>query len=170
MAKSTTSNTRFWLVKSEPTCYSIDDLKRDKRTSWTGVRNYQARNFMRDGMKVGDLVLFHNSGSEPPGIAGIARVCSAPNADATAMDPTDDHYDPKSSEDDPIWMCVDIEFVRKFDEVISLAELKANKSLATMLVLQRGQRLSVMPVDEAHFRIVEQMAEKRPKLAGSTRN
>jgi len=170
MAKSTTTNSRFWLVKSEPTCYSIDDLKRDKRTAWTGVRNYQARNFMRDGMKIGDLVLFHNSGSEPPGIAGIARVCSAPHADATAMDPTDDHYDPKSTDDDPIWMCVDIEFVRKYDDVISLAELKAYKSLASMLVLQRGQRLSVMPVDEAHFRIVEQMAEKRPKLAGSTRN
>lgn len=169
MARSIPTEARFWLVKSEPTCYSIDDLKRDKRTSWTGVRNYQARNFMRDGMKIGDLVLFHNSGSEPPGIAGVARVCSAPHADATAMDPKDDHYDPKSNEDDPIWMCVDIEFVRKFDDVISMAELKANKTLASMLVLQRGQRLSVMPVEEAHFRIIEQMAEKRPKLATSGR-
>lgn len=170
MAKTKPTDARFWLVKSEPTCYSIDDLKRDKRTAWTGVRNYQARNFMRDGMKIGDLVLFHNSGSEPPGIAGVARVCSKPHADATAMDPKDQHFDPKSNEDDPIWMCVDLEFVRKFEDVISMAELKANKSIASMLVLQRGQRLSVMPVDEAHFRIVEQMAEKRPKLASSTRN
>jgi len=160
MAKQPATTTRHWLVKSEPGCYSIDDLKRDKRTAWTGVRNYQARNFMRDGMKIGDLVLYHHSGSEPPGIAGIARVCDAAHADATAQDPNDDHYDPKSTRDDPIWMCVDIEFVRKFDDVVSLADLKANKALASMLVLQRGQRLSVMPVDEAHFRIVEQMAEK----------
>src|SRR6185369_2141589 len=162
MANRNPANSRFWLVKSEPDCYSIDDLKRDKRTSWTGVRNYQARNFMRDGMKIGDLVLFHSSGSDPPGVAGVARVCSKPHADETALDPKDDHYDPKSNEDDPIWMCVDIEFVRKFDDVVALGELKANKSLASMLVLQRGQRLSVMPVDESHFRIVEQMAEKRP--------
>lgn len=169
MAKSKPTNARFWLVKSEPGCYSIDDLKRDQRTAWTGVRNYQARNFMRDGMKIGDLVFFHNSGGDPPGIAGIARVCSDPHADVTAMDPKDQHYDPKSTKDDPIWMCVDIEFVRKFDDVISLAELKADKSLVSMLVLQRGQRLSVMPVDETHFRIVEQIAEKRPKLASAAR-
>jgi len=168
MAHESSSPRGFWLVKSEPDCYSIDDLKRDKRTAWTGVRNYQARNFMRDGMKIGDLVLYHHSGSEPPGIVGIARVCSAPHADETAQDPKDDHYDPKSTRDDPIWMCVDIEFVRKFDDILSMAELKAHKSLASMLVLQRGQRLSVMPVDETHFRIVEQMAEKSARSAAST--
>jgi len=169
MAQKPATTTRHWLVKSEPGCYSIDDLKRDKRTAWTGVRNYQARNFMRDGMKIGDLVLYHHSGSEPPGIVGVARVCSVPHADETAQDAQDDHYDPKATRDDPIWMCVDIEFVRKFDDVVSLAALKAKTALAGMLVLQRGQRLSVMPVDETHFRIVEQMAENPARTPATAR-
>src|SRR6266516_4146075 len=98
----------YWLIKSEGSCYSIDDLKKDKRTAWTGVRNYQARNFMRDGMKVGDLVLFYHSSSDPTGIYGIVKVTSKPYPDRTALDKKDMHYDPKSTEENPIWMLVDV--------------------------------------------------------------
>jgi predicted RNA-binding protein with PUA-like domain len=148
---------RHWLLKSEPDCYSIDDLARDKKTSWSGVRNYQARNFMRDGMSVGDLVLYYHSSAEPPGVAGIARICKKAHGDLTALDPKDDHYDPKSTKEDPIWVMVDVEFVEKFPRVVSISQLKAVKELATMHVLRTGQRLSVMPVDAEHFEIVARM-------------
>lgn len=157
------STKQFWLIKSEPDCYSIDDLKRDGRTCWNGVRNYQARNFMRDQMKSGDLALFYHSGSAAPGgpgVAGIAEVCSAPYPDHTALDPDDDHYDPKATEEEPIWMMVDFKFVEAFPRVVTLKELKANPKLAGMAVLQRGQRLSVMPVSPEHFKIVRSMAHR----------
>jgi predicted RNA-binding protein with PUA-like domain len=153
---------RHWLVKTEGGCYSIDDFKRDRRTSWSGVRNYQARNFMRDGMKVGDGVLFYHSGADSPGgpgVAGIAKVCKAAHADLTALDPADQHYDPKSTKAEPIWMMVDIEFVERFPEIVSLAKLKAEPKLKGMLVLARGQRLSVMPVDADHFEIVRKLGK-----------
>lgn len=147
----------YWLMKSEPTTYSIDDLKRDKKTSWEGVRNYQARNFMRDQMKVGDLVLFYHSNAEPPGVAGIAKVCKLAHADSAAWDPKSKYYDSKATPQNPIWMMVDIEFVEKFSNLISLEELKKTKSLATMMVLQKGSRLSVQPVSKEHFEIVRKM-------------
>ncbi len=148
---------RCWLVKSEPDCYSIDDLKRDGRTCWDGVRNYQARNFMRDEMKVGQGVLYHHSSADPPGIVGVARICREGYGDHTALDPTADHYDPKASRDNPIWFMVDLEFVEKFPRVLTMKELKERPDLEGLPLLQRGQRLSVMPVDPKHFEIIRGM-------------
>ena len=151
---------KYWLVKSEGDCYSIDDFKKDKITAWTGVRNFQARNFMRDDMKVGDFVLFYHSSSEPNGVYGIAKVVSPPHADETAYDVDDEHYDPKSIMDqfegkEPTWMCVDLAFVKKFAKPVSLEEIKKDKELKKMEVAKVGQRLSVMPVEEGHFKMVE---------------
>jgi len=148
---------KYWLLKSEPDCYSIDDLARDGVTHWSGVRNYQARNFMRDEMRPGDGVLFYHSSAEPPGVAGVAEIASAGYGDHTALDPDDDHFDPKATADEPIWTMVDVKFVRKFGEVVSTAELKSTPGLEEMLVLRRGQRLSVMPVTEQEFRIVTKL-------------
>lgn len=145
---------RYWLIKSEPESYSIDDLKRDKRAGWSGVRNYQARNFMRDGMKVGDLALFYHSNADPPGVAGIAKVCSEAHADTTALDKNDDHYDPKSTTAEPIWVMVDFAFVEKFPRVVSLTMMRATRGLEKMFVLRKGQRLSVQPVTAEEFGIV----------------
>lgn len=155
---------KYWLVKSEGDCYSIDDFKKDKITPWTGVRNFQARNYMRDGMKVGDLVLFYHSNSEPNGVYGIAKVASKPHADETALDPNDEHYDPKSIMDqfegkDPTWVCVDLSFVKKFEKPVSLEEIKKHKDLKKMEVAKIGQRLSVMPVEEEHFKILERLVK-----------
>ena len=149
----------YWLLKSEGSCYSIDDLKRDKKTAWTGVRNYQARNFMRDDMKVGDSVLFYHSSSKPTGIYGIARVEQNAHPDETALDPTDDHYDPKATRENPIWYCVDISFVKKFQEPIPLDAIKFDPRLEGMVLTQKGSRLSVQPVSEKHFKIIENMAQ-----------
>ncbi|MBP9701364.1 MAG: EVE domain-containing protein [Candidatus Pacebacteria bacterium] len=152
----------YWLVKSEEQCYSIDDLKKEKRTAWEGVRNFQARNFMKDGMKVGDLVLFYHSMSDPTGVYGIAKVVSATHIDESALDPKDEHYDPKAVKyqkegKDPLWVCVDLQFVSKFSKPVSLEEIKQNKQLQGMLVTKRGQRLSVMPVEKKHFEIIQKM-------------
>lgn len=150
-----------WLIKSEPDVFSIDDLKRDGKTAWTGVRNYQARNFMRDGMSIGDLVLFYHSNAEPTGVAGIARVCSAAHHDETAWDPMSEFHDPKAKKGDTVWMCVDVGFVEKFSRVVTLDELRAEPKLKAMAVLQRGQRLSVQPVSAAEFEIVCGLARRR---------
>ncbi len=142
---------RYWLMKSEPNVYSIHDLERDQSTHWDGVRNYQARNFMRDDMKVGDRVLYYHSNADPPGVAGIAEVAREGYADHTAFDPTDKHFDAKSDPDNPRWMMVDIRHVETFGQIVSLAALKDDSELEDMLVVQRGQRLSVQPVEAAHF-------------------
>jgi len=152
----------YWLVKSEGGCYSIDDFKKDKRTPWTGIRNFQARNHMRDGMKIGDLVLFYHSSSDPTGVYGIAKVVSKPHLDETSLDPKDEHYDPKAMKypnegKELLWMCVDLQFVRKFEHPVSLDEIKRNRDLEGILVARRGQRLSVMPVSKKHFKIIEEM-------------
>ncbi len=148
---------RFWLVKSEPEEYSIDDLKRDRTAGWDGVRNYQARNTLRDGMKVGDLVLFYNSSCDPTGVAGVARVCRAGYPDHTALDRKSDHFDAKATKDSPIWMMVDIEFVEKFPAIVTLATLKATAGLKGMALLRPGQRLSVQPVEAAEFEVVRKL-------------
>jgi predicted RNA-binding protein with PUA-like domain len=159
---------RYWLMKTEPGCYSIDDLSRDGRTFWDGVRNYQARNFMRDDMKVGDEVLFYHSNAEPTGVAGLAKVVRGAYPDHTALDPKNDHYDPKSTVLDPIWMMVDVGFVEKFAEVVTLAELKSSAELTGMMVIQRGSRLSIQPVEEKHFKQVVKLAKKsRPRAKSS---
>src|SRR5436190_21046965 len=138
----------YWLVKSEPDCFSFDDLWRAPRrtTGWDGVRNYQARNFLRDAMRVGDGVLYYHSGAEPPGVAGIARVASDAYPDPTQFDPAAEHFDPKSRRASPQWFQVDIQAVAKLARYVTLADLRGATALAKMLVLQRGQRLSVVPV------------------------
>ena len=138
-------------MKSEPGDYSIDNLRKDKREPWDGVRNYQARNFMRDDMRVGDGVLFYHSNANPPGIAGIAKVCSKPYPDSTAFDKTDKHFDLKSKKDSPTWYLVDVCFVKKFKKFISLNELKANPKFDGMVVTKKGSRLSIQPVSKKHF-------------------
>ena len=149
----------FWLMKSEPNCYSIDDLKKDKITCWDGVRNYQARNMMRDSMKEKDLVFFYHSNATPPGIVGVAEVCREGYPDHTAFDPKSDHPDPKSDPDNPRWFMVDIRFKQKFKHIISLAELKQIDYLKQMKLLQKGNRLSVMPVTKNEWDFITDLAK-----------
>lgn len=149
-----------WLMKCEPDVYSIDDLKRDGKTHWEGVRNYQARNFMRDKMQVGDWVFFYHSNAEPSGIAGLAKVCKAGYPDFTALDPKSKYFDEAATPNDPRWTMVDIQFVQKFPRLITLADLRGHKALAKMLVLQKGSRLSVQPVTPEEFKSVKLLAEK----------
>lgn len=152
---------RYWLLKSEPDVFSIDDLKAQGKTPWEGVRNYTARNSMRDAMKVGDLAIFYHSSAEPPGAAGLARVCSAPYPDPSQFDRKSPYYDAGSTRDEPRWILVDVQFVEKFPELVPLAALKADPALKEMLVVQRGQRLSVQPVDARHFARVLELAGSR---------
>jgi predicted RNA-binding protein with PUA-like domain len=143
-----------WLVKSEPNVYSIDDLRRDKRTAWNGVRNYQARNHMR-AMKKGDLVLFYHSSADPTGVAGVAKVVKEAYPDPTQFDAKSEYHDPKSPKDDPRWWLVDVGFVTRFAEPVLLAVIKADKRLAAM-VLVNNSRLSVQPVTQKEFdRVME---------------
>ena len=147
---------RYWLMKSEPDCFSIDDLAAapDQTTFWDGVRNYQARNFMRDEMQKGDGILFYHSNADPPGIAGLATVVKESYPDFTAFDPQNPHFDAKSKQSDPTWMMVDIKFKRKFSRLLTLAELKSVAELEGMVLLQKGSRLSVQPVTEAQFNCI----------------
>jgi len=142
---------KYWLMKSEPDVYSIDTLAKDKTTWWEGVRNYQARNFMMKEMAEGDLVLFYHSNAEPPGVAGIARVSAAAQPDKAQFDKKSEYYDAKATKEKPQWFCVQVEYVKKFNELVSLNQLREEKALADMLVLKKGQRLSVQPVDKKHF-------------------
>lgn len=147
----------YWLMKSEPDSFSFSDLeKRPKQTEpWDGVRNYQARNMMRDEMQVGDQVLFYHSNCKPPGVVGIAKVASGPQPDHTAFDPDDHHFDPKSDPDNPRWMLVDVKFVRWLKRPISLHEIKAHADeLGDFRLIARGNRLSIMPVEKSHWDIV----------------
>ena len=145
----------YWLMKSEPAELSIDALKARPRgtAQWDGVRNYQARNFMRDDMKKGDQILFYHSSCPEPGIAGIAQVVREAYPDHTAFDPKSIYFDPKSSPDKVTWMMVDVKFVRRMKRLISLHELKAEPRLDGFALLRRGNRLSVMPVTKAHWDI-----------------
>ena len=144
---------RYWLMKSEPNAYSIDQLAKDKTTPWTGIRNYQARNFMRDQMSKGDQVLFYHSNCEPPGIVGIAEVCKLAHPDETQFDRKSKYYDEKATRENPRWLHVDIKFVKKLP-LISLDELRKHKALANMRILARGNRLSITPVDPAEFEYI----------------
>ena len=141
----------YWLMKTEGACYSIDDLKRDKRTPWEGVRNYMARNFMMRDMSVGDLVLFYHSSSNPTGVFGIAKVVKKAHPDESQFDKKDEHYDGKATREKSIWHCVDVAFVEKFAEPVSLRAMKLDPKLSGMVVLQKGSRLSIQPVSEKHF-------------------
>ena len=141
-------------MKSEPDAYSIDDLERDGREMWDGIRNYQARNMMRDDMRVGDDVFFYHSNCKEPGIVGLARVASEAYPDPTQFDPESKYYDPKSAEDNPRWLLRDLEFVRKLGRTITLAELKEHPELEGMILLRRGNRLSIMPVSGEHWDLI----------------
>jgi len=148
--------TSYWLMKSEPHVYSWENLVDDGSTHWDGVRNYQARNIMRDEMKLGDKVLFYHSNCKPPHVAGVARVCKESYPDFTANDPTSKYFDPKSSHENPRWMMVDIESLAGLKN-ISLPDLRENDDLKGMPLLQKGQRLSVQPVSKKQFEIICKM-------------
>ena len=146
----------YWLMKSEPSEFSIDDLMalRPGTEPWDGVRNYQARNMMRDEMKPGDQAFFYHSACEVPGIVGIMKIAGEAYPDPTAFDPEDKHFDRKSDRDNPRWFLVDVEFVCKLNRTISLRELKEHGALADMVLLRRGNRLSVMPVSESDWNTI----------------
>lgn len=150
---------QYWLLKTEPSTFSFDDLWNapNRTTFWDGVRNYQARNTMRDRMKVGDLVFIYHSSTDPTGIAGIAEVARAGYPDKTAFDKNDPHYDPKSKPDDPTWYMIDVKAVRGFKEIITLERLRKTKGLEKMTLLQKGSRLSVQPVTAAEWSIIEKL-------------
>ena len=152
---------RYWLMKCEPEAYSIADLERDGVTTWEGVRNFQARNMMRDEMKVGDGVLFYASNAEPSGVAGVAEIAREAYPDPYAFQKGHKYFDPKSDPDNPTWYMVDVRFVEKFPAIIPLAELKAAKGLADMVVVQKGSRLSVQPVTKKEFEIVLKLGRKK---------
>jgi predicted RNA-binding protein with PUA-like domain len=156
--------THHWLMKSEPDVYSIDDLQREGQACWDGVRNYQARNIMRDRMQQGDLVLFYHSNAKPPGVAGVARVCREAYPDHTQFDPSSEYHDPKATGERPRWFMVDVEFVEKFPELLPLPELRDDPALEGMPLLKKGQRLSVQPVDKEHFRHVLKKAGARTRV------
>ncbi|HYE34871.1 EVE domain-containing protein [Methylocaldum sp.] len=146
----------YWLMKSEPSEFSIDDLEMrpDQTEHWDGVRNYQARNMLRDQMKVGDLTFFYHSNCETPGIAGIAKISREAYPDFTAFDVGNKHYDPGSKPDDPRWFMVDVQFVRKLKRTITLSELKERPELDGLALIRRGNRLSIMPVAEAQWAFI----------------
>jgi predicted RNA-binding protein with PUA-like domain len=151
---------RYWLMKCEPDAYTIDDLERDGQTSWEGVRNYQARNFMRDQMQVGDDVLFYASNADPSGVTGLATIARAGYPDHLAWKKGHKYFDEKSSKDAPVWFMVDIAFAENFHGTVPLEVLKATTGLEAMKVVQKGSRLSVQPVTKAEYDIVVKLGRK----------
>ena len=153
---------KYWLVKSEPSSFSIYDLEKSKNktTFWDGVRNYQARNFMRDEMKKGDKVLFYHSNTEPNAVAGICEVVKESYEDHTQFDPDNKHYYPSSNPGNPIWFMVDIKLINIFKKPVTLAEIKSNPKLKNMRLVQKGNRLSVMPVTKEEFSVIMEMSKK----------
>jgi len=154
---------RYWLMKSEPDVYSIADLQRDGHTCWDGVRNYQARNFMRDEMRLGDEILFYHSNAQPMGISGVAKVVREAYPDHTAWDKKHHHYDPKASPDNPLWQMVDIRLERIFAQPLALDALRKVPELKGMELLRKGSRLSVQPVRASEFDTVLKLACKKTK-------
>jgi predicted RNA-binding protein with PUA-like domain len=152
---------RHWLMKCEPAAYTIDDLKRDKVTSWEGVRNYQARNFMRDRMQVGDGVLFYASNADPSGVTGLARIARAGYPDPYAWKVGHKYHDPGADREKPVWYMVDVAFVDRFPDVVPLATLRETRGLEEMMVLRKGSRLSVQPVSKAEYDIVVRLGRRR---------
>ena len=151
---------KFWLVKSEPSEFSIEDLEKSKNqiTHWDGVRNYQARNFIRDEMEIGDKVLFYHSSSEPNTVVGVCEIVKEAYPDHTQFDSKHVHYDPKADKKNPTWYMVNLKFVKKFKKPITLEEIKANPKLAKMRLVQRGNRLSVMPVTNDEYEEIIKMS------------
>lgn len=151
----------YWLFKSEPTCYSIDDLKRDQVEPWDGIRNYQARNFLRDICQIGDPILYYHSSCAVPGVVGLAEIASEAYPDDTAWDPNSDHPDPKSTPENPRWMMRDVKFVEKFSEVLPLSLLKEIPELQDMQLLKKGNRLSLFPVTKAEYDKIIELARSK---------
>lgn len=143
----------YWLMKSEPEEVSIDDLQQRGSVPWFGVRNYQARNYMRDAMRVGDLAFFYHSSCAEPGIAGVCEVCAPAHPDESQFDPANRYFDPKASPDNPRWLCVDVKFLRK-TRLLALTEMRHMPELAGMQLLQRGSRLSITPVSDEEWRYI----------------
>ncbi|MDZ4771553.1 MAG: EVE domain-containing protein [Planctomycetota bacterium] len=164
MGASRTAPRRVWLLKTEPESFSFDDLLSapKKRARWDGVRNYQARNFLRDDVAIGDLALVYHSSADPTGVVGLARVVKAAEPDPTQFDPDDDHFDGKSQREEPRWVQIEIEALARLPQIVTLAMLKADPRLARMLVVQRGQRLSVQPVQAGEARAVLELAGLDP--------
>ena len=154
---------QYWLVKSEPDVFSLDDLakSKNKTTHWDGVRNYQARNFMRDQMKKGDGVLFYYSNADPKAVAGYCEVVKEGYPDHTQFDPENKHFDPKADPANPPWIMVDIRFVKKFKNPVTLEGIKANPKLKKMRLVQRGNRLSVMPVEKSEWDEILKMGDQK---------
>jgi predicted RNA-binding protein with PUA-like domain len=152
---------RYWLMKCEPAAYTIDDLARDGSTSWEGVRNYQARNFMRDQMQVGDPVLFYASNADPSGVTGLATISRAAYPDPFAWKKGHKYFDEASTKEKPIWYMVDIAFAERFPEIVPLETLKRTKGLEKMMVTQKGSRLSVQPVTKAEYDIVLKLGRRK---------
>jgi len=157
-------------MKTEPESFSIDDLERVRVEPWSGVRNFVARNFMRDQMRVGDDVLFYHSSCEPPGVAGLARVHRTGVVDETQFDPRSPYFDPEAKREAPRWVCVDVEFVAKLPELVPLAALRADPRLADMVLLRKGMRLSVQPVTGAEYRAILAMARSGGRSSARTRS
>lgn len=148
----------YWLMKSEPDTYSIDDLARDGRTHWDGIRNYQARNMIRDEMRPGDLAFFYHSSCEVPAVVGVMKIASEAYPDPTQFDRKSKYYDAKSAKEEPRWFVVDVEFERKLSRPVTLAEIREKKSLSDFRLVKRGNRLSVFPVSAKHWKIVQALA------------
>jgi predicted RNA-binding protein with PUA-like domain len=151
----------YWLMKSEPDVFSIDDLERKKFSGWDGVRNYQARNYMRDEMKLGDLVLFYHSSCDIPGIAGLAKVSKLSHPDPSQWDKKSEYFDPKATKETPRWFMVEVEFIEKFNTVITLSTLKKTPGLESMMVVQKGSRLSINPVKDSEFKIINKLKDNQ---------
>lgn len=158
----------YWLFKSEPDCFSYADLEAspDRSTGWDGIRNYQARNFLRDQIKRGDLVLYYHSNADPPAVAGVAEVVREGHPDPTAFDPSADHYDPRSDPESPTWVQVTIRAVRPIDPPIPLPKLREVEALKGMELLRKGSRLSIQPVSEPEWAAVMALAGPSPKRTG----
>jgi predicted RNA-binding protein with PUA-like domain len=151
---------RYWLMKSEPDVFSIDDLQKKKTSLWDGVRNYQARNFMTQEMKTGDQVLFYHSNAEPPGIAGLAEIVGEAEPDPSQFDKKSEYFDPKASKDNPRWFCVRVGFKEKFENFVPLETLRTEKPLKNMLVIKKGQRLSIQPVQAQEFECIRKLSRR----------
>lgn len=150
---------KYWLMKSEPDVFSFEDLKKrpNKTEPWNGVRNYQARNFMRDEMKIGDLILFYHSSCDIPGVAGIAKVSSEPYADSTQFDSKSEYFDPKATKESPRWFLVDVSFKENLKKHVALTELRSQKKLEKMRLLMPGNRLSILPVTQEEFELIREL-------------
>lgn len=147
----------YWLMKSEEEEYSIDDLQRDKKVAWFGVRNYLARNFMRDKMKQGDLVFLYHSNGKPSGIVGVGKVASLPYPDVTQFDPLSKYYYPRATEEKPVWVLVDIAFVKKYQQLLSISEMRMLQELSKMTLLQKGSRLSITQVTKEEYLYIDKL-------------